>query len=220
MCRTSRAASGSTAASAASSCMPGRVLAARASRRIALALVRTAAGRRRAADASSRRVVEVNDARKRGMADRIVARLRRQRHRQDDRGARPHLQAQHRRHARQPEPRHPAGAASRPARRSAPSIPKAWPKRGSCCPSSTIATTPMRRWTAPTRWCSLTEWNEFRALDLARVKQPAARRPSWSTCATSISRNEMAEAGFYLSQRRPRRGRAAADLSPHLRAIA
>ncbi len=55
-------------------------------------------------------VVAGNDRRKAQMAERVVARLRRQRRRQDRRGARPDLQAQHRRHARFAEPRHRAGA--------------------------------------------------------------------------------------------------------------
>ncbi len=71
-------------------------------------------------------VVAVNDARKRAMAERVIAALRRLGHGQDGRRAGPHLQAEHRRHARQPEPRHPAGPGRRRARRSAPSIPRAW----------------------------------------------------------------------------------------------
>ena len=51
--------------------------------------------------------------------------LRRLGRRPDDRRARPHLQAQHRRHARRAVPRHRAGAAGGRARRSSPSIPKA-----------------------------------------------------------------------------------------------
>ena len=45
-------------------------------------------------------VVAVNDQRKRAMARKVAHALRRRRARQDDRRARPHLQAQHRRHAR------------------------------------------------------------------------------------------------------------------------
>ena len=45
-------------------------------------------------------VVAVNDARKRAMARKVIVALRRLGARQDDRAARPHLQAQHRRHAR------------------------------------------------------------------------------------------------------------------------
>ena len=56
------------------------------------------------------------------------------------------------------------------------SIPRAWTRRESCCPTSAIARTPTRRWTAPTRSCYLTEWNEFRALDLARVEGAAGKR--------------------------------------------
>ena len=69
--RTSPAASGSTAASAASFCMPGRVLAARAFPRTARALVRTA-GETGGGLAIVATVLQVNEARKRRMADKIA----------------------------------------------------------------------------------------------------------------------------------------------------
>ena len=64
-----------------------------------LALVETA----RQADAPLSLIeatVEFNEARKQQMAERIVAALGGAASRQDRRGARPHLQAEHRRHAR------------------------------------------------------------------------------------------------------------------------
>ncbi len=65
-------------------------------------------------------VVQVNDARKERMADKHRRRLRRQARGQDPCRARSDLQAQHRRHARQPEPGDPAGVDAPPAQRSAP----------------------------------------------------------------------------------------------------
>ena len=56
-------------------------------------------------------VVKVNDERKSAMARKVVKRVRRLGRRQDDRGPRPDVQTQHRRHARGPEPRHRSGAA-------------------------------------------------------------------------------------------------------------
>ena len=102
--------------------------------------------------ASSRAVVDVNDGRKRRMARKIVDALRRRGRRQDDRRARPDLQAQHRRHARSAEPRHRAGAAGRG--RQGARLRSRGHGRGaaSCCPTSTGAATPTRRWRAPTRW--------------------------------------------------------------------
>ena len=82
MSRTSPAASASTAASAASFCMPGRALAARAFPKDCQALVRTA----REAEAPLaivETVVRVNEARKRRMADKIIAACGGTRRRQD-----------------------------------------------------------------------------------------------------------------------------------------
>ena len=51
----------------------------------------------------------------------------------------------------------------------------------------------------------LTEWNEFRALDLRAHAEADARSRSSSTCATSTVPAEMAAAGLRLSRHRPRR---------------
>ena len=56
-------------------------------------------------------VVSVNEQRKRAMARKVDRGLRRRGARQDHRAARPHLQAEHRRHARGAVARHHAGAA-------------------------------------------------------------------------------------------------------------
>ena len=54
----------------------------------------------------------------------------------------------------------------------------------------------------------LTEWNEFRGLDLAAHAAAAAPARSWSTCATSTTRPRWRQAGFaYSSIGRPRRSR-------------
>ena len=76
-------------------------------------------------------------ARKQRMAEKIVAACGGSSRGKTIARARPHLQAQHRRHARQPEPGHRARAAGR-APRSAPSTPRAWrrPKSSAgvdCC---------------------------------------------------------------------------------------
>ena len=103
---------------------------------------------------SSRRVLRVNDARKRAHGRPDRRRLRRQRRRQDARGARPDLQAQHRRHARQPEPVDPAGVDR--GRRDDPRLRSRGHGRGEKADARPrrIAATPTRRWRAPTRWSS------------------------------------------------------------------
>ncbi len=88
------------------------------------------------------------------------------------------LQAQHRRHAREPEPGHPAGAACRRGHGCVPSIPRAWRRRPSCCPRSSWCEDRLR---SPLHGADalvvLTEWNEFRGLDLARCARRCVRRP-------------------------------------------
>ena len=102
-CRTWRAASVSTAASAPSSCMRDRASAARAFPKDTLALLKTSQD-----GGAPTRIVEavvaVNEARKVRMAEKIEHAFGGVQ-RQDRRGARPDLQAQHRRHARRAEPR-------------------------------------------------------------------------------------------------------------------
>ena len=137
----------------ASSCMPARAMAAPASRRTRWRWSRprrmTAApmrldrddrrGQRRRASAPWR-------ARSSRPAAAIGAR-------QDDRRARPDLQAEHRRHARCPVARDHPGAAGRRRERAAPTIPKAWSRRGTCCDDVDVRRrTPMTAPRAPTRW--------------------------------------------------------------------
>ena len=90
----------------------------------------------------------------------------RQAARQDDRRARAVVQAQHRRRARLARDLDDPGAAGGAARTSAATTPRRWrPPRASSTAwcSARTPTTPPR---AATRWSSLTEWNEFRKLDL------------------------------------------------------
>ena len=77
--------------------------------------------------------VAVNDARKSGMAMRVIARLRRVGARQDDRRARPDLQAGDRRHAGFARRCRSSRGWRATARRSAPSTRRAWSRRGRCC---------------------------------------------------------------------------------------
>ena len=150
-CRKSRAASGSTTASARNSCMPVRASAAPASRRTP---ARWSRSRRTmtCSCASSKPCSAVNDNRKRAMARKVVECRRRQPARQDRRRARPHLQARHRRHARGAVD--PAG--DRPARHGRESARARSGRHGAGaqanCPISNIATTPMPACAAPTPW--------------------------------------------------------------------
>ena len=98
-CRKSRAASGSTTASARNSCMPGPGFGGSCFPKDTRALIKIAQDH----DVQLRiveAVLAVNDNRKRAMARKVIERGRRQPARQDRRRARPHLQARHRRHAR------------------------------------------------------------------------------------------------------------------------
>ncbi len=52
------------------------------------------------------------------------------------------------------------------------------------------------------RWSIITEWNEFRGLDLARMKQ-LLRQPNVVDLRNVYNPAEMAEAGFALQQHRP-----------------
>ena len=127
-CRRSRAASASTTASARNSCMPARAMAARAFPRTRCALIKTAQDY----DVPLRiveAVASVNDTRKRAMARKVVGGVRRRAARQDGRGARPDLQAQHRRHARGALDPADRRRCRTWAPRCAPTIPRAWSRR-------------------------------------------------------------------------------------------
>ena len=76
---------------------------------------------------------------------------------------------------------HPA-LCRRPAPTSAPTTRRAWmPRASRSCRASTSPPMPMTAPPAPTRCVIVTEWESFRALDLARIKsslkQPLHRRP-------------------------------------------
>ena len=99
-------------------------------------------------------VVAVNDARKAGMAMRVIAACGGSVRGKTIARARPDLQAGDRRHARRAGDPDRLPAWSRTAPSCAPSTRRAWSRRARCCPAPwSIAAT---RWTpppAPTRWC-------------------------------------------------------------------
>ena len=64
-----------------------------------------------------------------------------------------------------PVARHRAGAAGGRARRSSPSIPRAWRRPGSCCRASASPRPPTRRRSRRDVLVVITEWHEFRGLD-------------------------------------------------------
>ena len=98
-------------------------------------------------------VAAVNDVRKRAMARKVVAALGGEPARQDRRGARPDLQAEHRRHARRALDPADHGAAGHGRRRCAPTIRSAWSRPRRCCPSVTYCDDAVRlRARAPMRW--------------------------------------------------------------------
>ena len=80
-----------------------------------------------------------------------------------------------------------------PARRCAPSIPRAWRRRKKLMPGVVFCDEPYQAMEDADALVIITEWNEFRALDLERVKACAAAdgRP-----AQHLQPAEMAAAGF------------------------
>ena len=119
-------------------------------------------------------VAAVNDTRKRGMARKVSPALRRHRARQDDRGARPDLQAEHRRHARGAvdSADHRAaghgreGAGLRSGRHGA---------GQARARASTSATDAYACAEGADALVIVTEWEQFRALDFDRLKGIMAR---------------------------------------------
>ena len=97
-------------------------------------------------------VVGVNDQRKRAHGPEGDRGLRRLGARQDDRAARPRLQAQHRRHARRALARDRAGAGGRRRHSCAPTIPRPWRWPSPCCRTSSSARTPTIAPRARRRW--------------------------------------------------------------------
>ena len=74
----------------------------------------------------------------------------------------------------------------------------------------------MRRWTAPTRWCYLTEWNEFRALDLGAGQERCCATPLVIDLRNIYQPQEMTAAGLVYHSI----GRPARTARPQLRALA
>ena len=120
-------------------------------------------------------------------------RARRRRHRQDRRAARPVLQARDRRHARvavDPSGRQPW---SPRAPRCGPSTRWPWTTPAQVLPAGGgLLRRLLRRCRRRRRLVIVTEWNQFRSLDLERIQRATARSRSWSTCATSTSRGRCA----------------------------
>ena len=119
-------------------------------------------------------LVDVNEKRKDGDGREGRHSLRRLGRRQADRRARPHLQAQDRRHARRAEPRDRAGAAGRGRShrrlRSGGRSKTARP----LLPGVEFAENAYACLEGADAAVIVTEWDEFRALDLARVKAALA----------------------------------------------
>ena len=173
-CRKSRAASGSTTASARNSCMPGRASAARAFPKDTRALVKIALDH----DVQLRIVEAVLGGQRQPQARdgaQGLQRRRRQPARQDRRRARPHLQARHRRHARGAVD--PAGdrACSTWAPRCARTIRSAWSRRARELPDIDYCDDPYVCARGADALVIVTEWVQFRALDLDRLKREMAQ---------------------------------------------
>ena len=201
--RTWRAASASTAASAASSCMPDRASAARASPRIAARWSRppqdagAPLAHRRDGGGGQRRAA------RRDMAERVIARLRRQRRGQD-----------HRRASASPSSPTPTtcakSRASPSCRRCAPRArrlrafdPEGMDEAKKLLPASRSAPAPTRRWRAPTRSSSSPSGTSS-----ARSISPASRALLQAAAVVDL-RNiykpaDMARSGLHLFQHRPR----------------
>ena len=120
-----------------------------------------------------RAVMEIN----RDQRRQVVLKLRQRAgppERQDDRRAGPVLQAQHRRHARRAVGRDHRPAAARRRDRSRPTIRWPWPTPAAICPTSPTATTPTAVADGSDALVIVTEWNEFKQLDMARIKEQHA----------------------------------------------
>ena len=112
----------------------------------------------------------------------------------------------HRRHARVAgDPDHRGAARARRARaRVRPGGDRA--ARGRCCRAVELCDDAYEAARAPTRVVIATEWNEFRALDLDRLRQLAARAADRRP-AQPLRARAHAAAGFRYVSDRPRRGR-------------
>ena len=118
----------------------------------------------------------------------------RRRARQADRRPGPDLQAQHRRHARRPFAGHHSGPAGQGRHGAGPSTPRAT-RRGACCPGRVQAGSLRGRPRTQDVLVILTEWDQFRAMDLDRVKQ-IMRRPLVVDLRNIYRPAEMAAKGF------------------------
>ena len=153
-------------------------------------------------------VVRVNDGAQAPHGRQDHRRLRRQCRRQDAGGARPDLQAQHRRHARQPEPVDPAARCARPARRSAPSTRKASTKPKKLMPDLDLLRRRLRD-DGGRRRAGPADRVERVPRPRSRPRRAAARAARWSSiCATSTSRRRWRRPGSPMSASAARRAPA------------
>ena len=183
----------STTASAASSCTPGPGFGGSCFPKDTLALIKTGQDHERRS-ASSRPSSRSTIAARRAMARKVAAALGIEPARQDRRGAWPHLQAEHRRHARRAFDPADHGAAGHGRRRCAPTIRSAWSRRRRCLPNVTYCDDAYDCAKGADALVIVTEWEQFRALDLDRLKQVMATSPRSSICATSIGLRRCASA--------------------------
>ena len=142
-------------------------------------------------------VVAVNEARKIAHGGEDRAGLRR-REGKDHRRARPHLQAQHRRHARCAEPRHRAAVCRAKGARIRAYDPEGAKEAKKLLDVETCKDA-YDALDGADGVVILTEWNEFRALDLDRVKA-LLKRPLMVDLRNIYRPAQMAAAGFtYVS---------------------
>ena len=100
------------------------------------------------------------------------------------------------------EPRHRAGAAGGRRHASAPSIPRAWRRRKKLLGDVVWCDDAYEAMTGADALVIVTEWNEFRALDLKRIKA-LLKAPVIVDLRNIYKPAEMAAAGFQLHQHRP-----------------
>ena len=94
------------------------------------------------------------------------------------------------------EPRHRAGAASRPAHRCAAFDPEGMDEAKKLLPGVTFCASAYEAMEGAHALVIITEWNEFRALDLARVKT-LLKTPTVVDLRNIYKPADMAEAGFF-----------------------
>ena len=146
--------------------------------------------------------IEVNAARKKSMAGKVAKALRGRSGRQGDRGSGPHLQTQYRRHARLTGPGHRPRAASPPAPQVQAFDPEGHEAR-QLLREVAFKTGPYEAAEGADAVVILTEWDQFRALDLDRLKD-LMRGPVVVDLRNIYRPEELRARGFtYVSIGRP-----------------